>query len=137
MTEKVDSLITLAEEDFALASQPTTPSRPAAYHISQAAEKAARAVCVHEGIEVGTTHNIGQIGALLPIGHPLRDVIEGQNYHSPASTKFRYPDLMGRLPKELSKDEIKDRLDDVRAFIDTVKSHIYGVAHTPAGPDLG
>lgn len=133
MTERVASLITLAEEDFALASQPTTPPRPAAYHISQAAEKAARAVCVHAGIEVGITHNIGQIGALLPVGHPLRQAIEDQNYHSPASTKFRYPDPVGRLPKELPKDEIQRRLDDVRGFLDEVKSHIYGAAYAPKG----
>lgn len=67
MTEKVDSLLTLAEEDYELAFQQTTPPRPAAYHISQAAEKAARAVCVHAGIEVGPTHNTGQIGAFFPL----------------------------------------------------------------------
>lgn len=133
MTEKVDSLITLAEEDFELASQPTTPPRPAAYHISQAAEKAARAVCVHEGVEVGPTHNIGQIGALLPDEHPLRQAIEDQNYQSSASTKFRYPDPVGRLPKELPKDEIDRRLNDVRKFIDLVKTHIYGSAYKPKG----
>lgn len=131
MTEKVDSLVTLAQEDFELASQPTTPPRPAAYHISQAAEKAARAVCAHAGVEVGPIHNIGQIGALLPNDHPLRQAIEDQNYHSSASTKFRYPDPVGRLPKELPKDEIRRRLNDVREFIEQVKNHIYGAAYRP------
>ena len=128
MTEKVNSLIILADEDLELACQPTTPPRPAAYHISQAVEKAARAVCAHEGVEVGPTHNIGQIGALLPDTHPLRQVIEAQNYHSPASTRFRYPDPAGRLPRELPKEEILRRLDDARAFIKLVKRHVYGAA---------
>ena len=128
MTAKVDSLLTLAEEDFALACQRTTPPRPAAYHLAQAAEKAARAVCVHAGIEVGTTHNIGQIGASLPVGHALRQAIEAQNYHSPASTRYRYPDPSGRLPKELPTDEIRRRLADVRAFVDLVRSHVYGTS---------
>lgn len=136
MTEKVDSLITLAEEDFELASQPTTPPRPAAYHISQAVEKAARAVCVFEGVEVGTTHNIGQIGALLPDDHPLRQAIEEQNYQSSASTRFRYPDPAGRLPKELPKEEIDRRLDDARTFIGLVKTHVYGSANKPNGTGL-
>lgn len=135
MTDRVNSLIILAEEDFALASQPTTPPRPAAYHISQAAEKAARAVCAQSGVEVGTTHNIGQIGALLPDDHPLRQAIEDQNYHSPASTRFRYPDPVGRLPVELSKDEIQRRLDHVRAFLDRVEQYIRGAARAPGGPD--
>ncbi len=128
MTDKVDSPIVLAEEDLELASQPTTPPRPAAYHISQSVEKAARAVCAYEGFEVGPTHNIGQIGALLPDAHPLRQVIEAQNYHSAASTRFRYPDPAGRLPKELPKEEISRRLDDAREFIKRVKRPIYGAS---------
>lgn len=130
---KVDSLLVLAEEDLELAGQPTTPPRPAAYHISQAAEKAARAVCEHAGIAVGISHNIGQIGALLPEGHPMRDAIEAQNYHSPASTRYRYPDPAGRLPRELKKEEINRRLEDVREFIRAVREHIYEASPKPSG----
>lgn len=134
MTAKTDSLLVLAEEDFELAHQPTTPPRPAAYHLAQAAEKAARAVCEHASIQVGITHNIGQIGALLPEGHPLRESIEAQNYHSGASTRFRYPDPSGRVPLELSKDEIQRRLLDVRKFLDLVEAH---VAKPAVGPPSG
>jgi HEPN domain-containing protein len=124
MSAKARSLLILAEEDFTLASQPTTPPRPAAYHLAQAAEKAARAVCDHAEIQVGPTHNIGQIGALLPDGHPLKEAIEAQNYHSSASTRYRYPDPAGRVPMEPKADEIRRRLADVRNFLDTVKAHI-------------
>lgn len=124
MTAKALSLLTLAEEDYDLAAQPTTPSRPAAYHLAQAAEKAARAVCDHAGKQVGPTHNIGQIGALLPPDHPLRAAIEAQNYHSAASTRFRYPDPAGNVPRALPPDEIRRRLVDVRGFLDLVTRHI-------------
>jgi HEPN domain-containing protein len=131
---KVASLLILAEEDLDLAAQPTTKPRPAAYHLAQAAEKAARAVCEHEGIAVGTSHNIGYIGALLPADHPMRDAIEAQNHHSPASTRYRYPDPAGRLPKEPPKERILQLVDEVRDFINLVKKHVYGSSpELPAG----
>jgi HEPN domain-containing protein len=117
---KLASLLQLAAEDLALARQPTTLPRHSAYLLSQAAEKGARAVCESEAIQVGPTHNIGQIGALLPTGHPMRETIEAQNYHSPASTRYRYPDPAGRLPKPPSADEIERRIEDVSAFLDAV-----------------
>jgi len=73
---------------------------------------------------------------LLPDDHPLRQAIEEQNYQSSASTRFRYPDPAGRLPKELPKEEIDRRLDDVRKFIGLVKTHVYGSANTPNGTGL-
>jgi len=124
MTAKLLSLLALAEEDLLLASQATTPARPAAYHIAQAVEKAARAICEYEGVAVGPTHNIGQIGALLPADHKLRDAIEAQNYHSSASTRFRYPDPAGRLPAPLPPEEIKRRLEDAKAFLDITYRHV-------------
>lgn len=116
MTEKLAALLALAAEDLALAAEATTPPRPAAYHLSQAAEKLARAVCEHEGILVGTTHNIGQIGALLPLEHPMRPLIEEQNYHSSASTRYRYPDPAGRLPQPPTAEEMRRRFEDVARF---------------------
>ena len=121
---KLTSLLLLAAEDLELASQSGTPPRPAAYHLSQAAEKAARAVCEFEGIQVGTTHNIGQIGALLPLDHPLRNAIEAQNYQSSASTRYRYPDPSGRLPRPLEPEEIRRRIADVTAFLAEVEAFV-------------
>lgn len=89
MNGKLTALLALAAEDLALAREPTTPPRPAAYHLSQAVETLARAVCEHQGIQVGITHNIGQIGALLPLDHAMRPLIEAQNYQSSASTRYR------------------------------------------------
>ena len=121
---KLISLLLLAAEDLDLASQPSTPPRPAAYHLSQAAEKAARAVCEFEGIPVGPTHNIGQIGSLLPLDHPLRDAIEAQNYQSSASTRYRYPDPAGRMPQPPAQDEIRRRIADVTRFLDEVRAFV-------------
>lgn len=126
VSTKVESYLTLAEEDLDLAAQPTTKPRPAAFHLSQAVEKAARAVCEHAGIPVGNSHNIGFIGALLPSGHPMRELIEAQNHHSPASTRYRYPDPSGRLPREPSDAKIKQLIAEVREFIDAVKEHVHG-----------
>jgi HEPN domain-containing protein len=124
INQKLTSLLLLAAEDLELASQPSTPPRPAAYHLSQAAEKAARAVCEFEGIPVGTTHNIGQIGALLPLDHPLRNAIEAQNYQSSASTRYRYPDPSGRLPQPPAGDEIRRRIADVTGFLAEVEAFV-------------
>jgi HEPN domain-containing protein len=121
---KLTSLLQLAAEDLDLARLPTTPGRIAAYHLSQAAEKGARAVCEYEGIQVGTTHNIGQIGALLRAEHPMRDRIEAQNYQSSASTRYRYPDPAGRLPQPPGADEIRRRVADVSAFLDEVAKFV-------------
>lgn len=121
---KIAALLALAAEDLEVGRNPAVPARPAAYHLSQAAEKAARAVCEHEGIPVGTTHNIGQIGALLPPEHPMRARIEAQNYHSPASTKYRYPDAAGRLPHEPDSTDMRRRIADVTAFLDEVRQFV-------------
>jgi HEPN domain-containing protein len=126
-SEKLASLLQLAAEDLEVARMPGIPARPAAYHLSQAAEKAARAVCEYEGIQVGTTHNIGQIGALLPHDHPMRAKIEAQNYHSSASTRYRYPDPAGRLPAPPAADEIRHRVDDVSAFLSVVREFVLKV----------
>jgi HEPN domain-containing protein len=124
MSAKLTALLTLAAEDLALASEPTTPPRPAAYHLSQAAEKLARAICEFEGIPVGTTHNIGQIGALLPVDHPMRPLVEARNYQSSASTRYRYPDPAGRVPQPPAAEEIRRRLADVTEFKEVVERFV-------------
>lgn len=121
---KLASLLQLAAEDLQVARTPGIPPRPAAYHLSQAAEKAARAVCEFESIQVGTTHNIGQIGALLPNDHPMRARIEEQNYQSSASTQYRYPDPAGRLPNPPTAEEIARRIADVTAFLHAVAGFV-------------
>lgn len=50
----------------------------------------------------------------------MRNSIEAQNYHSPASTRYRYPDAAGRLPQAPSREEIERRVADVSAFLDEV-----------------
>jgi HEPN domain-containing protein len=121
---KLDALLVLAAEDLEVARLAATPPRPAAYHLSQAVEKAARAVCEFEGIQVGNTHNIGQIGALLPLDHPMRAHIEAQNYHSSASTRYRYPDPAGRLPSPPGREEMQRRRDDAERFVDAVRRFV-------------
>lgn len=126
INEKTNSLIKLADEDLTSAKALIDKSlgRPAVYHLAQAAEKGARAVCEHDGINVGTTHNLGQIAALLPPAHPMREIIEDQDYHSPASTRYRYPAPSGRLPQAPDKEEIQRRIADVTAFLDEVIKYI-------------
>lgn len=121
---KTLSLLELAREDLVTSGLSGIPSRISAYHISQAIEKAARALCIEEGIEVGNTHQIWRIADLLPDSHPLKADAKQLDYHSTASSKYRYPDAGGRVPREPTAADIKKRLYEATDFIQLVENHL-------------
>lgn len=97
-----------------------------AYLTAQAAEKAARAVVENAGYAVGTTHNFQQIAALLPGDHTMRAAIMELDSIglSTASTRYRYPDPSGRVPRPPRPDEMSSRIAKVEAFMELVQNHL-------------
>ena len=126
MTEaKINSLLQLAddEHDCAVDLARKHP-RQAAYLNSQAAEKAARAICEFERKPVGITHSLGQIASLLPNLHELREAILDLDRLSSASTKFRYPNPAGRLAQPPMPADLLDDIDEVGRFIERAKHFV-------------
>lgn len=89
---------------------------------SQAAEKAARAICEFEGKPVGITRSLGQIANLLPISHEMREGILALDRLSSASTKFRYPNPAGRLAQPPMPADLLDDIEEVGRFIDSARN---------------
>ncbi len=124
--DRVNSFLSLADEELSAAKTLLASSLPrqAAYQLSQAAEKAARAVCEFEEIAVGTTHSLSQISALLPPGHPLKQQIRELDYLSSSSTKYRYPAASGHISKPPEATKLKEDIEDVERFVEAAKDYI-------------
>lgn len=107
---RVEAFLRLAGEEVGAARALANPfPRQSAYLAQQAVEKIARAVLASEGIPFGTSHNIGQMAAALPPGHPWRPKIASFDRLSPAATTYRYPTPGGRIstapsPADLDAD---------------------------------
>jgi HEPN domain-containing protein len=96
---RVAAFLELAvEESGAARALETEFPRQSAYFAQQAVEKIARAVLAREAIPFGTSHNIGQMAAALPPGHPWRPKLAAFDRLSPAASSHRYPTPGGRLP---------------------------------------
>lgn len=122
---KVASLLESADEELAAARRLERDfPRQSAYQLSQTAEKAARAVCEQDGIQVGVTHNLGQIAARLPAGHPMQTTIEALNYLSSSSTRYRYPDVSGRMPAAPPPARLSAYISEVDRFIGEVRAFL-------------
>lgn len=92
--------------------------------LSQAAEKAARAVCEHEDIPVGTTHSLLHISSLLPADHPFKRQILDLDHMSSASTKGRYPTSSGTVAKAPEPTKLKHDIEDVERFIERAEAFV-------------
>ncbi|MCB9743526.1 MAG: HEPN domain-containing protein [Alphaproteobacteria bacterium] len=123
--ERIAAFLQLASEEVAAARLlADTNPRQAAYFCQQSAEKIARAVLTDAGVLWGTGHNLGQMAAALPENNAWRERIRSLDKHSPAATRFRYPNPAGRLtrPPELRRlladvAELESLLQDVRAAL--------------------
>jgi HEPN domain-containing protein len=97
---KVESFLTLAREDLAAAKilRKTFP-RHAAFHLSQAAEKAIKAVLTAEGFAFNAGHHqLGRLVTALPGEHPWRADLMALDKHTAAATATRYPMPGGAPP---------------------------------------
>jgi HEPN domain-containing protein len=123
--ERAAAFLQIAQEELA-AAQALSGSgrRQAAYFCQQTAEKIARAILAIAGVPFGTGHNLGQMAAALPLGHPWREKLNALDKHSPAATRYRYPGPTGRLAepppqKRLEEDirELAGLLEEARQFV--------------------
>jgi hypothetical protein len=88
----------------------------------------ARAILAHEGVPFGTSHNLGQMAAALPDGHPWRADLMRFDHLSPAATRYRYPAPGGRIPPPPAQDALCEDLADVRALIGRARTWMAGPA---------
>ena len=88
----------------------------AAFHAQQAAEKLARAVCLHEGLPDLRTHDITRITEQLAQEHPLRKSLVKLDSLTGAATAWRYPDAEGEFPRPPEPSEIQAALRQIRSI---------------------
>ncbi len=120
--KRLDALMTAAERDIEAARRllPDLPDQ-AIFHAQQAAEKMTRAVCEHEGRNVGRTHNIGEAAAMLPDGHMFKEDLLALDHLSAAATVWRYPTPGGRFPAIPDPAEVSADLDDIEAILPEIR----------------
>lgn len=87
----------------------------AAFHAQQAAEKLARAVCLHEGLPDLRTHDISRITEQLVQEHPLRKSLAKLDSLTGAATAWRYPDAAGGFPRTPELSEIQTALKQIKS----------------------
>ena len=75
------------------------------------------------GIQVGPTHNIGQIGALLPAGPPMRDADRGPELPVVCLNQISLSGP-GWSSAPTANDEIKRRVVDVEQFLAAVEKFV-------------
>ena len=88
----------------------------AAFHAQQAAEKLARAVCLHEGLPDLRTHDITRITEQLAQEHPLRKSLVKLDSLTGAATAWRYPDAEGEFPRPPEPSEIQAALRQIKSI---------------------
>lgn len=116
---KVESFLTLAGDDLAAAKalQKTFP-RHAAFHLSQAAEKAIKAVLTAEGLAFNASHHqLGRLVAGLLGDHPWRADLMALDKHTAAATATRYPTPGGALPASPSQEQLRADVAELEALL--------------------
>ncbi len=119
---RVGSFLALAREDLAAAKilHKTFP-RPAAFHLSQAAEKMIKAVLTTEGIIFGSGHHqLDRLVALLPQNHVWRAELTVLEKHTSAATATRYPLPSGAIPVTPDPAQIETDIRELEALLPEV-----------------
>lgn len=100
------------------------PSRFAAFHLQQAAEKLVKAVRLCRGLRLSVEHNLELLIAELPDDDVWRERLVVLEPLSTYATSFRYPSPAGKRKDGLSNDEalvwiktIADRCSEARTLI--------------------
>lgn len=120
--DRITAFLRIAQEelDAARALRVTGP-RQSAYFCQQCAEKIARAILAHASALFGTGHNLGQMAASLPDGHPWREKLRGLDKHSPAATRYRYPGPTGRLAPPPSAEQLADDIRELAMLLEDAR----------------
>jgi hypothetical protein len=77
----------------------------------------ARSILTAAGVPFGPGHNLGQMAAALPEGHPWREQLRPLDKHSSAATRFRYPSPTGRLFDPPTAQRLHEDLLELRALL--------------------
>lgn len=116
--ERIAAFIQLAQEELSAArGLSETGRRQAAYFCQQAAEKIARAILADAGVPFSTGHNLGQMAAALPAGHPWQAKLNALDKHSPAATRYRYPGPTGRLAEPPSSERLAEDIRELAELL--------------------
>lgn len=92
------------------------PSRFAAFHLQQAAEKLVKAVRLRCGLYVTTDHNIVALVDELAQDDEWRAKLSPLGILSAYATTFRYPSPSGKRKPGLSKKEVLDWIEKIGAL---------------------
>ncbi len=124
-SRRIDAFLRLAEEELQAAGLLVHKApRQAAYFCHQCAEKIARAVMTDAGVAFGTGHNLGEMAATLPEGHPWSKKIRDLDRHSPAATRFRYPAPSGRLFDPPGAEGLQKDVDELADLLRQARGHL-------------
>jgi HEPN domain-containing protein len=118
------AFLKLADEELEAARRLIAPlPRQASYFLAQAAEKLVRALLAQSGMQMGPTHNLGQLVNALPADHELRPMLMPLDRLSPASTRYRYPNPGGRLAPPPNADVLQRDLSEIEALLAACKRY--------------
>jgi HEPN domain-containing protein len=106
------------------------PSRFAAFHLQQAAEKLVKAVRLQRGLRITAEHNIEVLVAELPHDDVWRMKLVVLEPLSTYATSFRYPSPTGKRRDGLSNDEVVAWIKTITALNAEARSLV--VAAAPA-----
>jgi HEPN domain-containing protein len=119
---RVGALLEMADEDLVGAKALLVMStRLARYHVQQSAEKAAKALLEHRGLNPGREHRFGSLAEMLPEGDPWRARIASLDSLSPAATSHRYPTAEGRIMPPPGRELVEPEIAAVAAFIQDIR----------------
>lgn len=93
------------------------PSRFAAFHLQQAAEKLVKAVRLHRGLFASTEHNIRALIEELPADDAWRAKLSPLGVLSAYATTFRYPSPAGKRKPGLSQQETLEWTETMSALV--------------------
>lgn len=113
-----------AELDAAtrLASPP--PSRFAAFHLQQAAEKLVKAVRLHRGLPATADHNIRALVAELPSDDSWVSALDALGALSAYATAYRYPTPGGRRSDGPEHSEVTKWISQLSALLSRARAEL-------------
>ncbi len=122
---RVEALLEMADEDIAGAKALLAMStRLARYHVQQGAEKGAKALLEHRGLNPGREHRFGSLAEMLPQDDQWREKIQRLDSLSPAATSHRYPTAEGRIMPPPKRELVEQEIAAVEAFVTDVRETV-------------
>jgi HEPN domain-containing protein len=100
------------------------PSRFAAFHLQQAAEKLVKAVRLHRGLFASADHNILALVEELPSDDVWRAKLSPLGVLSAYATTFRYPSPAGKRKPGLSSQEVLEWIETIGALVVDVRAFL-------------